>query len=152
MNVEVGADGLELRLTAEAGGADTRALGQFLKARVVPRAEGVARILAFRDGGDFESWGRSVGRAFKEGTARSTRPAARASSISLVNMPLVPTMARATSVILSPVVWMISISTSWPRARNSAEMWLACQRASWEPREPMRSFVGCEPFWESVIG
>ncbi len=35
----------------------------------------------------------------------------RASSISLVNMPLVPTLASATSVILSPVVLMISSST-----------------------------------------
>ena len=60
--------------------------------------------------------GSSVGRSFRLCTARSTRPSASASSISLVNMPLVPTLARATSVILSPVVLMISISTSWPCA------------------------------------
>src|ERR1700678_571462 len=87
--------------------------------------------------------GSSVGRSFSEWTAKSTRPAARASSISLVKIPLpmpplVPTMARGTSVILSPVVWMSSISTWCPRARRRAEMWLACQRASCEPREPMR--------------
>src|SRR3984957_563874 len=87
--------------------------------------------------------GSSVGRSFNEWTARSTRPAARASSISLVkiplpNPPLAPTIARGTSVILSPVVWMISISTWWPRARSRAEMGLACHRASWEPRGPTR--------------
>src|SRR5579862_1344024 len=102
--------------------------------------------------------GSSVGRSFKEWTARSTRPAARASSISLVKIPLpspplVPTIASGTSVILSPVVWMISISTSWPRARKRAEMWLACHRASCEPREPMRSFVEEWPLWlSSVMG
>ena len=64
MNVEVGADGLELRLSAQAGGADARALGQFLKARIVARAEGVARVLALGDGGDFESWGKFGGQIF----------------------------------------------------------------------------------------
>src|SRR5215472_4887906 len=33
---------------------------------------------------------------------------------------------------------MISISTWCPRAPRRAETWLACQRASCEPREPMR--------------
>ena len=65
MNVEVGADGLELRLSAEAGGADARALRQFLKARIVARAEGVAGILALGDGGDFESWGKFGGQVFQ---------------------------------------------------------------------------------------
>src|ERR1035437_8528270 len=37
MSVEVGADGLELRLVAQAGCADTRALWEFLKARIVAR-------------------------------------------------------------------------------------------------------------------
>ena len=58
--------------------------------------------------------GSSVGRSLSECTARSTRPAASASSISLVNMPLEPTWAKVTSCSRSPVVLMISISTSWP--------------------------------------
>src|SRR4030081_2492564 len=62
----------------------------------------------------------------------------RASSISLVNIPLVPTLASATSVILSPVVLMISTSTVCPRARSRSEMCWACQSANCEPREPMR--------------
>ena len=65
MNVEVGADGFELRLAAQAGGADARALGQFLKARIVTRAEGVARVLPFSDGGDFESWRKFGGQIFQ---------------------------------------------------------------------------------------
>jgi len=35
MNVEVGANGLELRLPPQAGGADARAPGQILKAGIV---------------------------------------------------------------------------------------------------------------------
>src|SRR5580700_825763 len=46
MNVKVGADSFELRLAAQAAGADARTLRQFLEARVVPRAEGVARVLS----------------------------------------------------------------------------------------------------------
>ena len=48
--------------------------------------------------------GRSVGMSFKLCTARSIFPCSSASSISLVNNPLVPTFESATSVILSPVV------------------------------------------------
>src|SRR5438270_391780 len=66
---------------------------------------------------------------------------ARASSISLVNMPLVPTLANDTSRILSPVVLMISISTAWLFSRSNAATWLACQSASLEPREPMRKLA-----------
>mgnify|MGYP000255202237 CR=1 FL=1 len=42
--------------------------------------------------------GNSVGKSFKLCTARSTFPSARASSISFVNMPLVPTLASATNM------------------------------------------------------
>src|SRR5215472_3735304 len=80
----------------------------------------------------------SVGTSFMLWTARSMRPSASASSISLVNIPLVPTLARATSRILSPVVLMISISTTCPCSPRSAATWLACHNASCEPREPMR--------------
>ena len=73
MNVEVGADGFELRLAAQAGGADARALRQFLKARIVARAEGVARVLAFGDGGDFESWGQFGGQVFQASARRDRR-------------------------------------------------------------------------------
>ena len=60
--------------------------------------------------------GSSVGRSLRLCTARSARPSSRASSISLVNRPLVPTLASGTSVILSPVVLMISMRHSWPSA------------------------------------
>jgi len=65
MNVEVGAHGLQLRLPAKTGCADARALRQFLKARVVPRAERVARVLPFRDRGDFESRWKFGGQVFQ---------------------------------------------------------------------------------------
>src|SRR5260370_15406 len=83
----------------------------------------------------------SVGTSFMLCTARLMRLSARASSISLVNLPLVPTLASATSVILSPVVLMISIETSCPCSRSRAATWFACQSASCEPREPMRKVV-----------
>src|SRR5579863_2208115 len=63
MNIEIGADGLELSLPAQAGRAYARALGQLLETRIIPRAEGITRILTFRDGGDFKSrrkFGRQV--------------------------------------------------------------------------------------------
>src|SRR5579863_10285647 len=65
MNVEVGADSFELRLTAQAAGADARTLRQFLKTRIVARAEGVARVFPFCDGGDFESGGKFGGQVFQ---------------------------------------------------------------------------------------
>ncbi len=46
----------------------------------------------------------SVGKSFRLCTARSMWFSARASSISFINIPFEPTLARATSVILSPVV------------------------------------------------
>ncbi len=65
MNVEIGADGFELSLAAQAGGADTRALGQILKAGIVARAEGVAWVFPFCDGGDFESRWKFGGQVFQ---------------------------------------------------------------------------------------
>src|ERR1700752_1753223 len=65
MNVEIVANSLELRLAAQAGGADARALRKFLKASVVARAEGVAWILAFCDGGDLESTRKFSGEIFQ---------------------------------------------------------------------------------------
>src|SRR6185312_13949014 len=72
-------------------------------------------------------------------TARSMRPAASASSISLMKMPLalsgepsanVAGATNAGSCMRSPMVRITSISTEWPCARSSAAMWLACQSAS----------------------
>ena len=62
--------------------------------------------------------GSSVGRSFRLCTARSARPSSSASSISLVNRPLVPTLASGTSVILSPVVLMISMRRLAPSAAS----------------------------------
>ena len=83
-------------------------------------------------------FGNSVGRSFRLCTARSTLPSARASSISLVNMPFVPTCPNATSCRRSPVVRMISMETSWPAWRSASAMWLDCQSANCDPREPIR--------------
>ncbi len=63
MNIEIRSNGLELRLSPQAGGAHARALGQYLKTRIVLRAEGIAGILPFRDRGNFKSrrkFGRQV--------------------------------------------------------------------------------------------
>jgi len=49
--------------------------------------------------------------SLQEWTARCTRPSSSASSISLVNRPFEPIFESDTSVIRSPVVWMISIET-----------------------------------------
>src|SRR5579863_3985358 len=65
MNVEIGADGLELRLAAQAGGADARALGQVFDIREMPRAESVAGIFSLGDGGNFKSWGKFGGQIFQ---------------------------------------------------------------------------------------
>ena len=58
MDIQIGPDGFQLCLSPQAGSADTRAFGQTFYARVVSRAEGVARILALGNGGDFESLGK----------------------------------------------------------------------------------------------
>src|ERR1700692_622767 len=65
MNVEIRADGFELSLTAKAGCAYTRTVWQFLKAGVVARAEGVARVLPCGDGSNFKSLGKFGGQVFQ---------------------------------------------------------------------------------------
>src|ERR1051326_6236687 len=65
MNVEVGADGFELRLAAQAGGADPGAVRQVFDLRIVARAEGVARVFPFCDGNDLEPWGEFGGEIFQ---------------------------------------------------------------------------------------
>ena len=57
MNVEVGADGFQLCLAAQAGSPDARLLRQVFDLCVLARTEGVARVLPLGDGGDFESCG-----------------------------------------------------------------------------------------------
>jgi hypothetical protein len=70
--------------------------------------------------------GSSVGMSFIEWTARSIAPAISASSISLVKRPFVdccaPSRDSGTSVILSPVVWMISTRLSISRSASRAWM------------------------------
>ena len=65
MNVEIGPDGLQLRLPAQAGRADARALWQILKAGIVARTESVPRVLPFRNGRDFESRRKFGGQVFQ---------------------------------------------------------------------------------------
>ena len=66
--------------------------------------------------------GSQVSRSFMECTARSTRPASSASSISLVNRPLPPMSASGLSSTLSPVVLMAttSIASSSANAGSAA--------------------------------
>src|ERR1700730_15765705 len=71
-------------------------------------------------------------------------PSSRASSISFVNNPLVSTLESATSVILSPVVWMISRRHSWPSASNRVWIQRACHKASLDPREAIVSISVAE--------
>src|SRR5208283_2001824 len=52
---EIGANGLKLRLPAQAGRAHSRFLRQILNLRIKPRAESVAGVFTFRDGGDLKS-------------------------------------------------------------------------------------------------
>src|SRR5579872_2585039 len=89
--------------------------------------------------------GISVGMSFRLWTARSIVPFSSASSISLVNKPLVPTFDSATSVILSPVVWMISMRHSAPSCSRRPLTQLACQSASCEPRDPTTKLLLTEP-------
>src|SRR5215813_2623469 len=83
--------------------------------------------------------GSSVGRSLRECTARSARPSRSASSISFVKRPLVPTLANGTSVILSPVVLMISMRHWCPSPPSCASTQRACQSASCDPRDAMTS-------------
>src|SRR4029077_4719923 len=65
VNVEIGADGFELCLPAQAGGTDARAFREVFNFGVMTRAEGVAWVLALGDGGDFESLGKFRGQVFQ---------------------------------------------------------------------------------------
>src|ERR1700691_5666033 len=65
MNVEIGADGLKLRPPAQTGRPHARAAGKVFDLRIESRAEGIARVLSFRDGSDFESWRNLSGQVFQ---------------------------------------------------------------------------------------
>src|ERR1039458_1211859 len=68
MNVAIGADGLQLRLAAQAGRSHARALWQVFNTCEAARTESIARILPFRDGGDFESRGKLSGQVDRKST------------------------------------------------------------------------------------
>ena len=57
LDLQVGAQGQGLGLTAQAGGAQPGAEGQGVETVEVAADEGVARVLAFRDGGDAQALG-----------------------------------------------------------------------------------------------
>ena len=65
INVEIGANGLELRLAAQAGGPDARSFRKFLKACIVAGAKGITRVLPLGDRCDFESFGKFSGKIFQ---------------------------------------------------------------------------------------
>ena len=88
--------------------------------------------------------------SFIECTARSMSPANRASSSSLVNRPLPPASISGRSVILSPVVLMMTSShcsgvrpCAAPKRAATCRAWAS---AKGEPRVPMRIFAACKPF------
>ena len=58
------------------------------------------------------SGGISMGRSLLEWTVKSTRPSRRARSSSLTNSPLPPIWLRGRSKMRSPVVFMVTSSTS----------------------------------------
>ena len=65
MNVEIGSDGLELSLAAQAGRTHAGTLRQIFDLRIKPRAEGVAWVFSRRNGGDFESRRKFCGQIFQ---------------------------------------------------------------------------------------
>ncbi len=65
MNIEIGTHGLQLRLPPQAGRSNARRLRQFLKARILARAERVSRIFSCRYGSDFESRRKIGGQVFQ---------------------------------------------------------------------------------------
>ena len=72
-------------------------------------------------------------------TATSMALSSSASSISLTNSRLVPTSDIGADCSRSPVVLMMTSSTSTPADSSRAATVRACHSASWLPRVPMRS-------------
>ena len=73
--------------------------------------------------------GMSIGTSLRECTAKSARPSSNATSSSLTNKPLPPTLLRERSRIWSPWVVIPKIEISQPRACKRFCKWWACQRA-----------------------
>ena len=73
--------------------------------------------------------GMSMGTSLRECTAKSARPSSRATSSSLTNKPLPPTLLKERSKIWSPWVVMPKIATLHPRDCNKSCKWWACHRA-----------------------
>ena len=65
VNIEIGANGFELRLAAEARSADARAVRQVFDFHEMARAESVTSVFAFCDGGQFKSGGKFGGQIFE---------------------------------------------------------------------------------------
>ena len=143
----------QLRLPPDRGGADHRAGGQAGERvgrvrRLAVRARGSARRAHPRACSVQASTmpgGSSVSRSFRLCTAKSMRPSASASWISLANRPLPPMSARRRSCTASPVVRMAcSSNTSMPRSTGQnvvsrSRKARVCTSASGEPRVPTRS-------------
>jgi hypothetical protein len=87
------------RLAAQAAGADDGAGRQRVERGVIVGDEGVARVFALQHGGQANPSGNSIGTSLSECTARSARPSAIATSSSLTNRPLPPTLDRVRSRI-----------------------------------------------------
>ena len=89
----------------------------------------------------------SMGRSLQEWTVMSTRPSSRAASSSRTKRPLPPTLSRVRSRILSPVVFMVTSSSSMPgsKARMASITSWDCFTARTLSRLPMRSFILSPP-------
>ena len=86
--------------------------------------------------------GSSIGTSLSECTAMSARPSSSATSSSLTNSPLPPTLLSERSRIWSPRVVMPSSVTRWPRACNSALTCSACHSARRLSRVAMVMGIG----------
>jgi hypothetical protein len=65
VNVEIGTNGLQLRLPAQARRPHARNLRKVFNLGIKPRAEGIARILSFGDRNDFEPRRKLSGQVFQ---------------------------------------------------------------------------------------
>ena len=96
--------------------------------------------------GNIRREGTSVGMSFTLCTARSIVSSSRASSSSLMKMPLLPICATGAFSILSPAVLITTISGSIPvAAKSRLRTNSACHFASRLPRVPMRKVLKASP-------
>ena len=86
--------------------------------------------------------GKSIGTSLSECTAMSARPSCKATSSSLTNKPLPPTLLSDRSKIWSPNVVMPNSSTCQPnRVSSSAFMYSACHMAKRLSRVAITTFL-----------